>query len=128
MGSSDAESDALRRLLATDLLDVAPGLFLRAFPRGGPPRRTCRDVRNDLAALTGIKRVGAFGDVKSAEYQVATECFLLWEHALLAAREWVGDSAVPYLHRLRRGEQVMAMADPYNAVRTALSAVQPPRL
>lgn len=57
MGSSDAESDALRRLLATDLL-----------------------------------------------------------------------AAVPYLHRLRRGEQVMAMADPYNAVRTALSAVQPPRL
>ncbi|MFT4305660.1 MAG: hypothetical protein QM604_02075 [Microbacterium sp.] len=117
------EAAALEKLLATDIVDVAARLFAATFPPESKNTRAVRDVHDVLAWSTGVRSTPAitWGRNIPPEQGITPECVLLWEFALLAARDWSDDQARGYVHLLRRGEAVRSSTDRYAAALAALT-------
>ncbi|MFT4229316.1 MAG: hypothetical protein QM602_03400, partial [Microbacterium sp.] len=104
-------------------VDVAARLFAATFPPGSKNTLAVRDVHDVLAWSTGVRAAPAITGGRGIlpEQGITTECILLWEFALLAARDWVGDQATGYVPLLRRGEAVRSSTDRYAAALAALT-------
>ncbi len=117
---------ALERIQGTPLTEVAALLFAETFRPEKKPLLSLREVHRNLAHLAGLSKPGLLGGKQRADYLITLECTILWEHALLAARMWIGDSASLHVQLLRRGEAARHDADPLSAARAALKPVLEP--
>lgn len=102
--------------------DIAADLLARSFA-SGESMVNAKGVSRHLAEMAGRSRAELFWGSKRAaqDFVAVTECALLWERAMLAARVPVGDQGMSIL-LLERGHEVMASADPAAAALAALRA------
>jgi hypothetical protein len=113
-------SDPISGLLAGGADHVAARVFADVFTPDAPSPQPFREVRARLSALAGAterRRFLTTSTMAEPAFAGGLEVVLLWERALLAARNSSGDQGL-FIVVLREGEAARASGDVYA---TALS-------